>query len=446
MDTIKRALIYLKRFKVRNFIFFLIELMCMFLVVVSVTISRSSATVSEEIKSTVFPYFGVKMFDSFDDREGSYPPSADVLDTIERIKNEAEILDVYYVKEYDNVTLSLDLYNALFNAQEDRYEPYQLINTDKNGFIVFDDIDNLYIHEYFELIEGEGFEESDFTSGNKEIIVSEGVFDMNKDPIKVGDQVKFNYLFDNGESLEFTFTVKGFADGFGKWWTPEEAEYDRGDFAVIDAFDFMITNKDWEDMLETIKTTAIEYGIDLKEDPTEYNITEVYFKLADVDDFDVVSGAFNDPTYENTDVYFVKNQDDYSMLKGPLENIHSMSTLLFAISSLGAILILAFMSWIHINHRMNDYKILLKMGETKRKIVSEYLLEIGFVTFIAILVVMLVKNKVSDFIYTQIISSDVLANYTYSSLSFDAVLFLAIFLITMVVSAGILNIALKKNT
>ncbi len=446
MDTIKRTLIYLRRFKVRNFIFFLIELMCMFLVVVSVTISRSSTTVSEEIKSTVFPYFGVKMFDSFDDREGSYPPSADVLDTIERIKNEAEILDVYYVKEYDNVTLSLDLYNGIFNAQEDHYEPYQLINTDKNGFIVLDDADNLYFHEYFGLIEGEAFEENDFATGSKEIIVSEGILDLNEKPIAVGDQVKFSYLFDDGESLEFFFTVKGIADSDGKWWTPEDAEYDRGEFALIDFFDFIITNKDWQDMLDIIKATTHEKGLTLEKDFDAFNITKIFFKLADVDDFDMISNAFNDPTYENTAVYFVKNQDDYSMLKGPLENIHSMSTLLFVISSLGAILILAFMSWIHINHRMNDYKILLKMGETKRKIVYEYLLEIGLVTFIAMLVVMLVKNKVSDFIYMQIISSDALTNYAYSSLAFDAVLFLTIFLITMIVSAGILNIALKKNT
>jgi putative ABC transport system permease protein len=99
----------------------------------------------------------------------------------------------------------------------------------------------------------------------------------------------------------------------------------------------------------------------------------------------------------------------YNQLAGPIESLGSVSTTLVWIVAIAGASILALITALTVNQRKNEIGILLAVGESKQRIIAQFIVEVAAIAVIAFTLSVFTGTYVGKYISTQ-----TLANYSTS--------------------------------
>lgn len=221
-----------------------------------------------------------------------------------------------------------------------------------------------------------------FEAGDAELL--EGRF-ATQDEIDSGAMViliETNVAIDNGLSIGDTISLTPTIDGYTTEQTYEVIGIYESTATEDSRFSFqanssLLTQNQMYVPLNTLKTIGLS-----DEEIAAYTIDTASFTLADPADADAFieeASAKVDLTYSTLSA----DTSEYERVSASLSSVSSMSTTMILIVLAAAVVILSLIVTLSINQRKNEIGVLLSLGETKIKVVSQLIVETCVIASVA---------------------------------------------------------------
>lgn len=449
MKRLERILLSIIRRPVKSLILILLVFVCANVISGSIILYNSTQTIKNDIMRQILP---VAVFKTLVDNPNDLSPEEWFelpKDEENRVLMDQTIKSFEEIKQLDEVNYGDYALSASFWTDQNIR-----LNTDYESSL--NTIDSAYKHlmvygvseadsYYFKkgiihITEGRNFTDEEIQSGAHVILMPSGSFFIDEknqltaikpnDSIKLisricSDRVLFDDYFNaNGEEIKeldrlkvyekhnqavkdtildentVEFKVIGLYDDAHFLEKQKRGDYSReigfSNYGGLVPLNFYLDC--YQDRVEKIKQFD-ELGL-IRDDSQknlmrflEYNV----FMLNDSNDIPVFSEMIQEINEKyQTDMLVKLNNDVYLKIAGPLEGINSLSKFVLVVAVFVTMLILFSVSMIFIKERKTEIGILLSMGEKKGNVVSQILLEMILICFLAIGGSMLTSKSLSQ--------------------------------------------------
>lgn len=328
------------------------------------------------------------------------------------IKNSDGLIESEVIAEYGGAT-----YGNLVVASDSEYvkeysfdlsTPLTLLNIDEYTLDSSTATQSVFNVNYFdhgypadftadkaELVEGTMITDSQLENGEALILISDEVASINK--LTVGDVVEVEYDLVENNTVVIQHTIVGI------YHTDEEAD---------------------QQVVQSGNSNLPENNVYVP----YYVLTQVGYSVEQLDNIWMDSNVISliDPSTMDTYIREVEskidlkfgmletNEDMYESLVGPIEIIGDISNYaVFAILLTGG-LIIGLITALTVNDRKGEIGILLAVGETKLKIVSQFVLEIVIIAVVTFSLSIFTGGIIGDVVSDFALDSDLFNNSTES--------------------------------
>ncbi len=251
--------------------------------------------------------------------------------------------------------------------------------------------------DYTKVEEGRTFDEFEIEEGKPKCIISNDLY-LLKDgvvtKVEIGDSVKYSICVPNGDGTveiykEYEFEVIGMLN-YGK-------NDDTNDTATKSSV--IIPEKQLLKIYEDAKDINKKFGLGYNEYLLYYPCIMTLNSFDDIDKFVEYIEELN--SYGNKEYTYETSLDSYYSFAGNLETISDNSNILFKFSLVVSILLNIFIINLDLNRRKKEIGLLSSLGQSKKSLMIELILEYVMVLLIALIFAVLISNVVaSSFIKT----------------------------------------------
>ena len=215
---------------------------------------------------------------------------------------------------------------------------------------------------------------------------------------------------------EYKFEVVGFYDDYGFVHNTKNSiqptnigldTNENGYYMIIPQETFLEIQDDYENAYQNLKSEGHEEIGEIRGFNENYiYILNNYFELNSSDNIEsVVSKADKLFDKYGLNVKKLVNNDLYLKIAGPLDGINSLSKLLLGVGIGVSIIILSCLSIIFIKERRKEIGMLLSMGEGKKNIIKQLILEMSIVCLIGISTSLFTSNMFAGYISDSLINN-----------------------------------------
>ena len=383
MRTMKRTITSIIRNKMQAVIIFLIVFVLGNVLFASIAVQQSSNNVKEEMKSRISGELSVVQRDDLADWQIPYFAISGMNQLTKEMQEKYEDVKVWgnlsvHVKRNDDYSYS-------------------------NEFVVIPSEEDM-IGE-FDNFKGNYYDESNYSGKELEIILFSNNY-------KIGDTFSI-YLWDYrvnedeyGKWLAqipcgtIDFKVIGTAYGYSNFYNED---YKRNIAPIPMAYAELIQQKQ-EEIIAKHSKEELEEIYKLLNNKIRANFMNVFKFTLQTEGIDQIEGIESEiKGYENFSNanYVVKSSTaDYRYIQGPIENLVALSNVTLWASIFLVVLILSLVSIFFVRNRKREIGILMSLGESKLRVVSQFILEIVLVSMLAVSLSMISGNKIGDVVST----------------------------------------------
>ena len=153
----------------------------------------------------------------------------------------------------------------------------------------------------------------------------------------------------------------------------------------------------------------VKYSKDNKNTNNKALLTNLYLQLNEADDIDKIDTIFKVLKEERealyNSLYYTSTTDIYKKISAPIESMSGIANFLLIMSSCLCIMILSVAIFIIIRNRKHEIGILISLGEHKRNVILQVLLEVILVGFLALSSSLVTGNKLGQ-LYSNTLIND----------------------------------------
>lgn len=387
MNFFKRAYLSLTRRLGKSFILLLIVFILSNIMAGSIAISQAATNVESTMKSQLGADATIELdYEKIQDWGEAEWAAIQYL-TPEMVE---EVGSFEQVKYYDYNT------ETWLMAKELKiYDPNMVEPTDYNYF----GLKGVQLPEILDiekgdatLVEGRVFTQSDVDLGSQLAIISDKMAELNN--VHIGDLIVFTNIYYNslGQQVEHELMLE--VVGIFTPKIEQQANQKLGGWIDYSAFNRVYTPN---------KVTQAENEWQTQQYLNEYpdqniNIGQIYItptfvlnQPEDVESFKAAALSFV------PDYYKVRaDSDAYDAVAGPITFIGSLSNTILYVAIGATILILGLVVILFLRDRKHELGIYLALGEAKWKVVSQIMIEVMSVAFIAITLSLITGSSIAD--------------------------------------------------
>lgn len=300
--------------------------------------------------------------------------------------NLLEIIDSEYVSDYDAITsyeiTSEDLTPYIYTSTSTSTENENLQGGNRGGFGDF--ISGSYESSGdFSFTTFTSTTPTDFASGTTEL--TEGRFatqeEINSGALVaiINEEMASTNSLSVGDSFDAYSTLEGYEDVLLRYdvigiYTSTEVVDDR--MASMIGSSLLVQNN-----IYTPLNTFLTIGYS-QEDLNKTLLSSAVIKLVDPNDLD----KYLDEAESKIDLTYASlsaNDQLYDQLAGSIESLGSISTLMVLIVVIAGAAILSLITALTVNQRKNEIGILLSIGESKARIILQFITEVVVIAIVA---------------------------------------------------------------
>ena len=259
----------------------------------------------------------------------------------------------------------------------------------------------------YELLEGRMITQEEIDDGSKVIVIDPSKLEHGpQNPVKIGDTITYtaevrseqdSYLVEDPTSpytkVEIDLEVIGFMYNPNQIEEPQMMDLHKPAFVSINLF--MDTFKEIEKQADLLMDQTKEYY----PTPMNYLVDNMFY----LKNFDIIDGFKQNLELElqktrliDFDTRVVTSSDEYNSISGPVNNMKKISSILFVGSITASLLIIGLTLLLFIMDRKHEIGIYLALGESHFKVTMQIVMEILFISTIAISLSILMSERVSS--------------------------------------------------
>lgn len=404
MNFIKRSILSIKKRKSRSLILFL----AIFLIgnVMAGAISVKNALLNTEKSFTDLIPVEVKIVEDYSSfLEDSVNPLTE--DIVTKIGKSSYLKNYYYYYKYWLGSNKLEngsdavIVRAVNDDSDDEYHPFNsftILGAYKKTVKEQDD-------NKIKIISGSGFTEEDIKNGNNVILISQEVANKNKltigDKIKLGSQVD---MYSVPTIVEDEYTIIGIFETSKSYQRDTEGKLVEVESEYVDTI-YMpndAVKKIHDKVLEEIKNENVD-DYDAFSIETMYQINSI----DEIEEFKSENLAKLPKGYK-----FEDNSESISSVTVPMNNMKDLSNIIVYASIIASVIIIGLISILFCKERKKEMGIYLALGERKRNIALQLLLETLIVSVIAITISIFTGNVIAKNVSNKMLENQIIEQST----------------------------------
>lgn len=376
MYFILRAIEYIKKQKAKTILLFVLFFIIANIAMAGLSVYRASEVAKQNIRteigaSVVYSIDSVKLTTDVKSGLIEYETDASTLAGVPLLKNVQLLMNQEYVTSVDMI-VHLEVVNELL--EQYIYVPTttgtgqgKVNPTTETGDFSLKTYSSLIPTDFSNnsatLVEGRFASETEIASASNVILVEKTFADNNQ--LKLGDTVVLTE-FNATEPLPVTFSIIGIYtsnivldDRIARTMSPALLPQNQF-FIPFDSIENIMSAPISEDLLLAGAVFELE-------DPTYINP----FKVFASEQIDLKYGLLD------------ANDALYNQLSGPIDSLGNLSGMMVIIVMIAGALILGLITALTVNQRKYEIGMLLAIGESKLKIISQFIVEVAVIAIIA---------------------------------------------------------------
>ncbi|MGX2943982.1 ABC transporter permease [Enterococcus alishanensis] len=416
MNYLKRAWYSVSRRKGKSFILFTVVFVLGNVIAGAIAIQQSTGNVEKKMKqqlgATVSAEMDIdKLMEEGDGTASFTGPAPLKEETIKQIGSSS------YVKDYD--------YSYSGYLTVDKFKTYQMKN---DNVSVNGDIASLNLkgsnrseaadfkNKKIKLVEGRLVSKDEIKNGKAVAVISKKVADENG--LGIGDQMVIDTKMvsqnadgtsESQEALKHSIEIVGLFEPItlDKKKNDEKKGGIQQQFLEMDQFNTIyMSNK----LVRSINQQEIEKGKELdpdayKDEEVQQQITPIYNLKSpdDVEAFKEEMTALLPEGYKAT-----ASTDEFDKVGGSVQKLSTISGYVVILSIIASLLIISLVVVLFMRDRKHEWGIYLSLGERRKHIMQQVVLELLFISLVAMCLSLITGNMLGKLISESLVASDAL--------------------------------------
>jgi putative ABC transport system permease protein len=259
----------------------------------------------------------------------------------------------------------------------------------------YDKDDTIFKNDQNELIEGRYFTDEEIDSKAPVIIIESTIASLNE--LEIGDFVTIEEVIrrmpgeeEATEIEEYTFEIVGI--------------YKTNNPSDVSTTDFKGSFNLTENNMYAPYTTILNYS--------DNAINSVTFNLNDTDNIDLFIEEVKAMDMNTTYRLISANDAAYNKMVGPIASVAKTSTVLVTVVVISGALIILLLSMLSIKDRKYEIGVLLSLGESRLKIVSQLLFEMIIISTISFTLAVFISGATSQITTNYLLESALIEETT----------------------------------
>jgi len=409
MNYVNRSILSIKKRKNRSIILFLaVLLIC--------NVMAGSISVKKALLKTKESFSNIMPIEVTIDED--YTASDESINTLtEEIVNKIGLSS--YVKKYTYTYLYTLGSRILVSGSDDvivgdmvtdtlednEYKPFNAFSIYGVAESKFSEIAN----NEFKITTGNTFSNETIDKGDNVVLVSKEFAGKNSltvgDKIKLGQEISNDFEDKNYGTIEEEYTIIGIFEVETKYGRDTSGNVIELDNEYVD--NIYMPNNALKNIHEKIEAEKEKYGIDNFYGGFQLLATYELTSIDDLEDFKNENINLLPKNFEFND-----NSEKYNNSIAPMENMEDLSKLIVYASILASIIITCLISILFCKERKQEMGIYLALGEKKKNIALQILIETLIVSFVAITISMFTGNILAKNISNKMLQNQITAKNT----------------------------------
>jgi putative ABC transport system permease protein len=315
------------------------------------------------------------------------------VDEIEYIKSKSVYIESYTINTSLAASpIDFSYYNPSGETISDSKRVAASINILGSSY---DKDDTIFKNDQNELIEGRYFTDEEIDSKAPVIIIESTIASLNE--LEIGDFVTIEEVIrrmpgeeEATEIEEYTFEIEGI--------------YKTNNPSDVSTTDFKGSFNLTENNMYAPYTTILNYS--------DNAINSVTFNLNDTDNIDLFIEEVKAMDMNTTYRLISANDAAYNKMVGPIASVAKTSTVLVTVVVISGALIILLLSMLSIKDRKYEIGVLLSLGESRLKIVSQLLFEMIIISTISFTLAVFISGATSQITTNYLLESALIEETT----------------------------------
>ena len=239
-----------------------------------------------------------------------------------------------------------------------------------------------------ELIEGRTFNDSEMKEGSQVIMISNNFQYENGDKVKIGDKLTFK----RENMSEAVYEVIGIFKRYDNVMIEPNGEgyqYDNHMAQIYTPYETL--SKEEKESNQSLLLFNISLQLNEPEDLNVFNL--------------IIDKLKEDKPNIHKNINVISTNDIYKKISAPIESMSGIANFLIIMSSCLCTMILSVAIFIIIRNRKHEIGILISLGEHKRNVILQIMIEILLVGLLALSSSLVTGNKLGE-LYSNYLVSD----------------------------------------
>lgn len=301
--------------------------------------------------------------------------------------------DPYLMESRSNKALKV--YNDIINGYNGRYFTKEEI--DNGDFVCILPISSSFCC-YDALVNNTDFTDSVYS-------FSDDSYSSNVRPVKLGDEITLIDYFVKDDELvhvnSYKFTVIGFYSNENEYceaiYVPNNAIARINDeqASLMEKYDFTIHNN-----------SSNGNSISRIANNTKSTYTgRVRIEVTNAEDIKPIGALIKERCASIENVKVITSSKEYDQISAPIKSLNNISLIALIIVTVVSLIIVSLILFLNIKGRMKENGLLLALGKSKKKLVSEMIREYSLIATVAIIVSFIIGNSISGMVSKYLVNN-----------------------------------------
>ena len=397
MNFVSRSLLSIKKRKNRSFILFMaVLLICN---VMAGAISVKNALLNTEKSFTNLIPVEVSIVDDYSLFLGDDNSNLSE-DIVKKIGTSSYVQSYYYYYKYwlGSNKLENGAEIPIIGADADNefhpFNSFDILGAYKKTVLQQDD-------NSIKIISGNSFTDEDIKNGNNAILISEQV--ANKNKLSVGDKIKLGSQIDpysaNSQIIEEEYEIIGIFETKSQYEKDTDGNLVEIESQYVDTI--YMPNDAIKNIHDKVITEVKKQGTNAYD---TFSIINKY-QLNSIDEIE----EFKSENLSNLPKGYVfeDNSESISSVTGPMNNMKDLSNIIVYASIVASIIIIGLISILFCKERKKEMGIYLALGERKKNVARQLLLETLLVSIVAITISVFTGNIIAKNVSNKMLENQI---------------------------------------
>ena len=397
MNFVSRSLLSIKKRKNRSFILFMaVLLICN---VMAGAISVKNALLNTEKSFTNLIPVEVSIVDDYSLFLGDDNSNLSE-DIVKKIGTSSYVQSYYYYYKYwlGSNKLENGAEIPIIGADADNefhpFNSFDILGAYKKTVLQQDD-------NSIKIISGNSFTDEDIKNGNNAILISEQV--ANKNKLSVGDKIKLGSQIDpysaNSQIIEEEYEIIGIFETKSQYEKDTDGNLVEIESQYVDTI--YMPNDAIKNIHDKVITEVKKQGTNAYD---TFSIINKY-QLNSIDEIE----EFKSENLSNLPKGYVfeDNSESISSVTGPMNNMKDLSNIIVYASIVASIIIIGLISILFCKERKKEMGIYLALGERKKNVARQLLLETLLVSIVAITISVFTGNILAKNVSNKMLKNQI---------------------------------------